>query len=135
MALITWTDEFSVGVKSLDEQHQGLIATLNGLHAAMLAGNAKDVTGELLKRLVRYTQQHFFAEESLMKGTGYPQIAEHCAQHQDLTAQVAWFAERYERGEAALTVDLLQFLREWLLTHIQKTDREYGPWMNAHGVK
>lgn len=135
MALITWTDDFSVGVKSLDEQHKGLVATLNGLHAAMLAGHEKAVTGELLNRLANYTHQHFVAEEAMMQRTGYPQYAAHCTQHKDLTAQVEGFVARYERGEVALTVDLLLFLREWLLTHIQKSDREYGPWLKAHGVK
>lgn len=134
MALMTWNESFSVGVKALDEQHKGLVATLNGLHAAMLAGQAKVVTGELLGRLVKYTAEHFAAEEAMMKRTGYPKFEQHHAKHVDLTTQVKTFADRYQRGEISLNVDLLMFLREWLVNHIQKTDRDYGPWMNARGV-
>jgi len=135
MALMTWDDSLSTGVKAMDEQHKGLVKTLNDLHAAMIGGQAKGVTGDLLKTLVKYTQQHFAAEEGLMQRAKYPQFTAHCALHRDLTAQVEKFVERYERGEIALNVDLLTFLREWLMKHIVKTDREYGPWLNAHGLK
>lgn len=135
MALMTWNDSFSTGVKAMDEQHKGLVKTLNDLHAAMMAGQEKGVTGDLLKTLVKYTHQHFAAEETLMQRAQYPQFAAHCGQHKDLTAQVEKFVGRYERGEISLNVDLLMFLRDWLMKHIQKSDREYGPWLNAHGVK
>lgn len=135
MALMTWNDSFSVSVKAMDEQHKGLVKTLNELHAAMMSGQTKAVAGDLLKTLVKYTRDHFSAEEALMRRAGYPQLGAHCAQHKNLTGQVETFAGRYERGEVALNVDLLMFLRDWLVTHIQKTDREYGPWLNAHGVK
>lgn len=135
MALMTWTDSFSVGVTAMDEQHKGLVKTLNELHAAMLTGQATTVTGDLLKRLVQYTHQHFAAEEALMKQAGFPGVAAHCVLHRNLTGQVEKFAGRFDRGEISLNVELLMFLRDWLITHIQKTDREYGPWLNAHGTK
>lgn len=135
MALLTWSDGYSVGVKSMDEQHKGLVKALNDLHAAMMTAKDRSVTGDLLRTLVHYTQQHFAAEESLMRRTGYPEFAAHCGKHKDLTGQVMKFVGRYERGEIAVNVDLLMFLRDWLMSHIQKSDREYGPWLNAHGVK
>ncbi len=132
---MTWSDSFSVGVKAMDEQHKGLVKALNDLHAAMVAGQAKAVAGDLLKTLLKYTREHFAAEEALMRRAQYPDLAGHCAKHKDLAGQVEKFAGRYERGEIALNVDLLMFLRDWLLTHIQKTDRDYGPWLNAKGVR
>ena len=59
MALMTWNDSFSVGVKAMDEQHKGLVRTLNELHAAMMSGQAKAVSGDLLKTLAKYTRDHF----------------------------------------------------------------------------
>ncbi len=135
MALMTWNDSFSVGVKAMDEQHKGLVRTLNELHAAMMSGQAKAVSGDLLKTLVKYTRDHFASEEALMRRAQFPQLAAHCAQHKNLAGQVEKFVGRYERGETALNIDLMMFLRDWLTTHIQKTDRDYGPWLNAHGVK
>ncbi|MFZ1087099.1 MAG: bacteriohemerythrin [Terracidiphilus sp.] len=134
MALMTWNDRYSVGVKALDEQHKALVDTLNKLHEAMMKGQAKTITGPLLTKLVKYTQEHFAAEEKLMKATGYPGLVQHISKHQALIKQVGEFVGRYERGEITLSTDLLNFLRDWLGTHIQKEDKEYGPWLNKNGV-
>jgi hemerythrin-like metal-binding protein len=131
---MTWSDRFSVGVKTLDNQHIVLVETLNQLYDAMTKGQAKDVTGPLLHKLVEYTRNHFATEEKNMAATKYPGMAQHVVKHRDLTKQVGEFVGRYERGELALSVDLLTFLRDWLGTHILKEDHEYGPWMNKHGV-
>ncbi len=45
MALMTWNDSFSVGIKTIDDQHIVLVETLNDLHAAMMKGQAKTLTG------------------------------------------------------------------------------------------
>jgi hemerythrin len=135
MALMTWNDSFSTGVKAMDEQHKGLVNTLNELHAAMLGSKDKAATGQLLDRLVKYTHDHFAAEEALMTRSKFPKFAAHLGKHKDLTAQVENFVNRYRRGELSLNVDLLMFLRDWLITHIQKEDREYGPWMNQNGIR
>jgi hemerythrin len=134
MALMTWSDSLSTGVKAMDEQHKGLVNTLNELHAAMLGGNNKSATGPLLDRLVKYTHDHFASEEALMTRGEYPKLDAHLAKHRDLTGQVEKFVGRYQRGELSLNVDLLMFLRDWLTTHIQKEDREYGPWLNQKGI-
>jgi hemerythrin len=132
---MTWNDTFSTGVKAMDEQHKGLVDTLNELHEAMLACKDKSAAGPLLSRLVKYTHDHFTSEEALMTRTKYPKLAAHFAKHKDLTAQVEAFVNRYQRGELSLNIDLLMFLRDWLTTHIQKEDREYGPWLNQNGVR
>jgi hemerythrin len=135
MALLTWSDKYSVGVKVLDNQHTGLVDTLNDLHAAMMKGLAQDVTGPLLRKLVAYTRDHFSAEEKLMTSTKYPGLIQHCAKHRDLTKQVEEFVGRFERGEITINIHLMNFLRDWLASHILKEDKEYGPWLNQQGVR
>jgi len=134
MALMNWSDRFSVGVKSIDAQHRGLVDTLNALHDGMMKGQSASVTGPLLMKLVDYTGKHFVDEEKLMAQTKYPALAQHHTHHVELTKQVEEFVGRYDRGEITLNVQLLNFLRDWLTTHILKEDKEYGPWLNKNGV-
>jgi hemerythrin-like metal-binding protein len=134
MALFTWGPKYSVGVDAIDRQHKGLVETLNELHAAMMKGQANTVTGPLLRKLANYTRDHFTAEERMMSSTQYPGLAQHRIKHQDLTRQVEEFVGRFERGEISVNVHLMNFLRDWLSTHILKEDHAYGPWMNQHGV-
>jgi hemerythrin-like metal-binding protein len=134
MALLTWNKNYSVGVQALDTQHTVLIGILNDLHAAMMKGQAQSLTGPLLRKLVDYTRTHFSAEEGMLTASKYPGLNEHKAKHRDLIKQVEDYAARYDRGEITLNLHLLNFLRDWLTNHIQKTDREYGPWLNKNGL-
>jgi hemerythrin len=135
MALMTWSNKFSVGVRTMDDQHTVLFDSLNELHNAMMKGEGQKQTVTLLRSLLKYTNDHFSAEEAMMQAAHYPDLAAHRAKHRDLTRQVQEFVTRYERGEAALNIQLLNFLRDWLANHIQGSDHEYGPWINSHGVK
>ncbi len=40
-------------------------------------------------------------------------------------AQVVDFKTQFDEGKASLTMDLMNFLTDWLKNHIMKTDREY----------
>ena len=135
MALLTWNSRYSVGVEAMDNQHTVLFGLLNDLHAAMMKGQARILTGPLLLRLVEYTHIHFSDEEQMMAAARYPGLADHRIKHRELIKQVEEYAARFERGEVALNIQLLNFLRDWLSNHIQKVDHEYGPWLNEHGVR
>jgi hemerythrin-like metal-binding protein len=135
MALLTWSDQYSVGVQAFDKQHRGLVDALNDLHASMMRGQASSVTGPLLHKLVTYTVEHFSAEEAMMKSSKYPGLPAHQQKHVELTKQVEEYVGRFERGEITVSVQLLNFLRDWLTTHILKEDKEYGPWLNKQGVR
>jgi len=134
MALVSWGNQYSVGVKAIDAQHATLFAVLNELHAAMMKGNAMPMTGPLLRKLVSYTHDHFAAEEKLIAEAKYPGLAGHKAHHRDLIKKVEEFMARHERGDATVNIALLRFLSEWLTGHIQHEDQQYSPWMKEHGV-
>jgi len=134
MALLTWNSSYSVGVKTLDRQHTVLFNILNDLHAAMMKGQAQNVAGPLLRELVQYTCEHFAAEEAMMAVSDYPGLIRHCTQHQDLIQQVQEYVAKFEKGESTVNTQSLSFLRDWLTNHIQRADKNYGPWLNERGV-
>jgi hemerythrin len=135
MALLTWSERLSIGVKAMDAQHILLIGMLNELHAAMMAGEAKTITGPLLDKLVNYTRTHFSTEEALLEKAGYPELPQHHKHHLDLTKQVDVFVARYQSGEEMINLHLMNFLSNWLSDHILEEDLEYGKWLNQRGVQ
>jgi hemerythrin-like metal-binding protein len=135
MALLNWTSKYSVGVDAMDKQHIVLFNMINDLHAAMTRGQAQTLTAPLLKKLAAYVHEHFSAEEAMMTSTRYPDLANHIKLHRALTGKVDEFAARFDRGEGAINVQLLNFLRDWLTSHIQTVDHGYTSWVNEHGVK
>ncbi len=134
MPLITWTSNLSVGVKQLDEQHQKLINLINSLHDAMTQGKGKEALGNILNELINYTVYHFGTEENLFQKYGYMGYASHKQEHDKLTQQAKEIKTKFDSGEPVLTIEVMNFLRDWLNNHIVGTDKKYGPFLNSKGV-
>jgi len=134
MAYLDWNESYSVNIKEFDQQHRKLVSLLNELFEAMKAGSAKQVLGAILNSLIDYTEKHFAAEEALMEKYDFPELWRHRNEHIHLTKQVLAFKEKYERGEASLSVEMSGFLKAWLTDHIMKTDKRYTEFLNKKGV-
>lgn len=135
MAIIIWSDEFSVQIKTIDNQHKKLIGIINDLHEAMSIGKGKDILGKTLQELITYTQTHFAAEEQLMSTHNYPGAAAHTAEHMALTQKVLELQNEYRHGKIALTVPTMTFLVEWLKKHICEVDKLYSPYLREKGLQ
>ena len=93
----------------------------------------KEVVGKVLDDLVRYTKFHFAREEEFFAKTGYPAV-EHKKEHAELVKQAEALQSRYKSGEVALSIEALDFLKDWLTIHIQGTDKKYSSNLNANGI-
>jgi hemerythrin len=134
MALIDWNDKLSVNIKEVDSEHKKLIGMINELHSAMGSGKGKDAMGKILTGLVEYTKTHFSYEENLMQKHSYPGYLSHKGLHDALTKQVLDLQGKFQDGKALVTVEVMNFLKDWLTNHIQNTDKKYGPFFNGKGV-
>jgi hemerythrin-like metal-binding protein len=129
--MFDWNDSYSVNIASIDGQHKNLFRIAEELHAAMLKGTAQASTSKILDRLVQYVGVHFAYEERLMQAAHYPAFPAHKAMHDELTKQVLQFQEDLQKGKHSLTINLLQFLKKWLVNHIEGEDQKYAPFVNA----
>jgi hemerythrin-like metal-binding protein len=129
-----WNTNMSVGVKASDDDHKKLIELLNRLYGGMKGGQGRQVVGKVLDDLIIYTKSHFAREEVLFDRTGYPAALEHKKQHRELVRQAEELQARYKSGESALSIETLDFLKDWLNNHIQGTDKQYSSHLNAHGI-
>jgi len=100
----------------------------------MKAGKSKEVIGKILDELINYTGYHFKTEEDLFDKYGYPDKNTHKRQHGDFVDQVVKLKEDYDSGKSVLSIDLMNFLKDWLLKHIAGTDKKYTPFLNSKGV-
>ena len=134
MSLLAWSNMFSVGVTEIDNQHKKLVDMANRLNDAMKAGHGKDAIGKILNELVSYTASHFAYEERLMDQHKYPMSPQHKQEHKDLVKTVLDFKAKFEKGDAALTAEVMTFLRDWLSKHIMSSDKSFGKDLNSKGV-
>jgi hemerythrin-like metal-binding protein len=126
MATIQWRDSYSVGDDRMDSQHKRLVVMLNNFNDSLSKGHGKEKLYDTLMGLVDYTKKHFKDEEALMESINYPGLEDHKREHKELTRQVVDFAKKYNAGETAITIELMHFLRDWLINHIQGEDKRYG---------
>ncbi|KXS44898.1 MAG: hemerythrin-like metal-binding protein [Methanolobus sp. T82-4] len=134
MALVTWSDKYSMNIKEIDEQHKNLVRMINELHDAMLNAKSKEVALGIIDEMAEYTQYHFSTEEKYMVQYKYPEYAAHKKEHDKFIQQVGDFKKDYESGKAGLSFDLLNFLKNWLVNHIQESDKKYSPFFNEKGL-
>ncbi|MDQ5986419.1 MAG: Bacteriohemerythrin [Syntrophus sp. SKADARSKE-3] len=135
MGLIKWDSNLSVGVAEMDKQHQKLIDLINQLNDAMSQGKGKDVLGKTINGLLDYTKTHFTAEEKLMGQQGYTGLDQQKDAHKKFIDKVAAYKLQFETGKVGLTIEMMNFLSNWLKGHIIGEDKKYGPYLAEKGIK
>jgi hemerythrin len=133
VSLATWDESYSVKVKRFDDDHKKLLSLVNELHDAMKAGKGGQVVQKVVQELADYTRYHFSGEEALMAETQYAALGPHKLQHREFVKQVEQFQRDLKAGAVGKSVAVATFLKDWLIHHIQGTDREYSLHFNANG--
>lgn len=134
MGLLEWREEFSVGVQKIDEQHKQLVVMLNNLHSAMKQGEGNEALNRILSEMASYAVEHFQTEEELFRSYSYPEYLQHKQEHDDFVARVTEFKKQFDDKKMLLSLAVSEFLRDWLLNHIMKTDKKYTEFMHQKGV-
>ena len=85
MEKIQWSNDLSVGVDLIDEQHKMLIDRLNNLSEAIETRQGGMQIAKTLGFLIEYTDFHFSAEMKHMEANGYPGAESHGTKHLEFT--------------------------------------------------
>jgi hemerythrin-like metal-binding protein len=84
---------------------------------------------------VAYAGTHFRTEEKYFEQYEYPDRDNHKQAHVAFTQKVAAFKSEFDAGKRMLSMEVMNFLSDWLQTHIKGVDKKYGPFLNAKGLK
>lgn len=129
MNRIQFSEELSVGVKEVDDQHKELIAIANTVLEAVESGGGPAVSANAIKKLRDYTVFHFNSEEQLMRDNDYPKLSEHITGHARLKNIVKDLQRSAYEGKSPTPSQLMTFLRDWLLNHILTHDRAFARFL------
>ncbi len=133
--VFSWSDELSVDIKEVDEQHSRVVGFVNELQRAIKHQQGRAVSLDIIARLTEYTRTHFLFEENLMHVTNYPDSNKHRQQHQGLLNSVAALQKKLVEEDVPITEEHLYFLKNWLSHHICESDRTFGDYFQAMNVK
>ena len=133
--LMRWDSSLQLGIGQIDDQHKQLVTMINDLHRAMKQRQTMATMGGILERLVSYTVYHFGHEEKLFQKHGYPEYDQHKKIHETLVGKVVEFKSKIDRGDSTISMELMDFLKDWLVSHIKGTDKKYVPFLQEKGVR
>ncbi len=141
MSFIEWDENISLDISEIDNQHKQLVEIINSLFDAMKKARGLDVIDDTLKKLIDYTSYHFTIEEKYFDQFEYSESERHKGEHHYLLEQVVDFMVAYKQGmakrdgsESSITVDLWDFVKEWLFNHIQVSDKKYVTLFKERGL-
>ncbi len=135
MALAHWNDSFSVNVLEIDLQHKKLISMINELDEAMRRGEGKNILGKIVDHLINYAGTHFKTEEKYFAQFEYPDANKHKQEHAAFVQKVTDFKVGFNERRLSLTIEVMNFLSDWLKRHIMESDKQYGRFFNEKGLK
>lgn len=132
MRSLQWTEEHSVYLPELDEEHQAMFRLLEELRHAFVEGEAALDLESKLQRLAGEVHGHFGHEERLMREARYPQVEWHRRQHATARAQMASLADSIRAGERASIFESLEAMAKWARDHTGVADRMAGAYLRNH---
>ena len=137
MGFLDWHPSFELGHPVLDADHRLLAASINHLVDVSFGTAAPmECRGDRHPRItaavvaLRQTvSDHFRDEEALMRMAGYPALAAHQRQHEELIAEFDRFAAYFRSPEDEIASQVTAFLRDWFSTHIRMWDEPLVLWL------
>lgn len=133
MAIITWEDSLLIGIDEIDQHHRHLVELLNRAFDDFTGNGSVATTGAILEELYDYATYHFNREEGVMAESAYPKMTEHIAEHRRFAQRVTEMHKDYLGGRGTIALEMLTFLKNWLVNHISRVDAELGAYAAARG--
>ena len=126
MEKIIWNDQFSVGVKKMEVQHQKIIRIFNTLVDNAQANAGSETVSKMLAEMVEYASEHFKCEEQLLRDHAHPDLEQQKAGHSEFRRRAGELCQIALNEEEEVTQDLINFLHDWWTNHILHKDKKYA---------
>lgn len=130
MSLITWKDEFSLGIDSVDHEHRELIELINSLDVAMRDDATHATVVETLGEIYARIAAHFALEEKIMRDAHYIGYTAHKQDHETLLDELLEVIDSVDEDggydRAALSRDLDTWFSDHFRTHDARLHQQLG---------
>lgn len=132
---MNWLPAYSVGITEIDEQHKRLVAMINELHEGMSAQKGRETLVSVVNGLTEYADEHFAFEEKYMQKFNYNDFIAHKRQHDAFREKVGKFRDGVVGKKLFVSLDMMDYLKDWLVTHIQGSDMLYMDCFFDNGLR
>ncbi len=134
MALIEWSEKYSVGNKQIDDQHKNWIKIYNTAHEKMISSDEtlfRSAGADALQEMKAYAEYHFAFEENLMETMAFDELDSHKRFHQDFMGKIEKIIWDISAGTHVLNSEIIKTIENWLMHHILKEDQKIKPFIKT----
>lgn len=112
-----------------DREHEIQLGLLRALCKA--AGENRDAAaiGEILDRLITYSEAHFASEELLMRLKSYDDYEDHVEDHAQMMDTLRGIAASHAEGDPSLIAGRATELLSFIGNHIATRDRRFADYV------
>jgi hemerythrin len=131
---VTWSNSYSIGIKSIDDQHKWLLNFVNDLFSHVTWDETEErlYFREVIQQAVQYGKNHFSIEEKCMLATKFSGYPEHKKAHDDFVLTVVNTVKDFETGrQRHILIKFGRFLKDWVLSHIAVMDTQYAMYFRT----
>ena len=131
---LKWSEDLSVGVQLIDEQHREMFDRINRLLRAIGEIGGAEQVAATADFLQEYVAQHFAAEEEQMVLHEYPGLAKHKEHHEYFRGRVEDLIQRLEEQgpDEKLLIEAQELLVNWFRDHILQVDMAMGRFLKEN---
>lgn len=129
MTFFKWKDSFNIGVAEIDRQHREFFEYFNQLHGLNPTEKNAPIKDDVVAKLKSYAEMHFVYEENLLKIIGYTEMDSQIKEHKFFMSRVLELEDEQVTGNVEGLNNVLDFLKDWLLSHVLESDRKYAPFV------
>jgi hemerythrin-like metal-binding protein len=132
MSLLEWKPEFSVGIASMDFEHQKMIRMINELYDELMQHKDAESIEQFLGDIHTAINAHFALEERMMREAAYSEYEAHKIDHEELLEQIRDMMDEF-RADPENGFDLLRDnLADWFEAHFASFDARLHGQLGDH---
>lgn len=130
---IEWDQSLATGNSDIDSQHKELFRRFDNLLTACNQRKGKEEVQSVLMFLGDYVRSHFAMEEQLQQKHNYPDYPAHKEQHEGFILDLKKLEDQFQQEGVSLSlvIQTNQTMVNWLIKHINATDRKLANYLQA----
>lgn len=126
LGIQTFDANYETGVLWQDLQHKELIDRFNMLSDRNMKTTDPELFTSTTGFLVMYAHHHFTLEEGYMEKYEYPDREFHKKVHREFVKMLKDFRKNHNSFSQNASDELLESIKEWILSHILENDKKLG---------
>lgn len=132
--MFTFTKDCLIGIDEIDQEHQKLFELIAATDAALKSDDEPIANALLLiNELKQYAVTHFAHEEAYMAQIHDPELERQKKEHSAFVAKINSYnlSDVTDDSAKAITLELLEYLSKWLMSHILGSDIMIGQFQHT----